>query len=60
VQAFFAWGYGGQFIYVVPSLDVAAVVTTDWQGLAAAGEVTAVTDSALSVIVDGVVPAVRP
>jgi CubicO group peptidase (beta-lactamase class C family) len=29
--AFFAWGYGGQFIWVVPSLDAVVVVTTDWR-----------------------------
>jgi hypothetical protein len=45
---------------VAPGLDLVVVVTTDWQGLAAAGQVMAVTDSALSVIVDGVIPAVRP
>jgi CubicO group peptidase (beta-lactamase class C family) len=30
VPAFFAWGWGGQFVYVAPSLDLVAVTTTDW------------------------------
>lgn len=30
--AYFAWGYGGQFIYVVPSLDMVVTSTTDWHG----------------------------
>jgi CubicO group peptidase (beta-lactamase class C family) len=25
----FAWGYGGQFVFVVPSLSLVAVVTSD-------------------------------
>jgi CubicO group peptidase (beta-lactamase class C family) len=27
-QAFYAWGYGGQFIYVIPSLDLVVVSTS--------------------------------
>jgi CubicO group peptidase (beta-lactamase class C family) len=57
VHAFFAWGYGGQFIYIAPDLDLVAVVTTEWVGLGPAAP--AVTDSALAVIVNGVIPAAR-
>jgi CubicO group peptidase (beta-lactamase class C family) len=57
VPRFFAWGYGGQFLYVAPDLDLVAVVTTAWSGLGAAAP--AMADSALTVIVDGVLPAVR-
>ena len=56
-RGFFAWGYGGQFIYVAPELDLVAVVTTAWPGLGAAAP--AVADSAFAVIVDRVLPAVR-
>src|SRR5213594_5157202 len=31
--AYFAWGYGGQFVFVVPSRDLVVVATTDWQAL---------------------------
>ena len=56
-HGFFAWGYGGQFVYVAPELDLVAVVTTSWPGLGAAAG--AMEDSAFAVIVDRVVPAVR-
>ena len=56
--AAFAWGFGGQFVYVAPALDLVAVVTTSWQGLSGA-PLTATTDSALAVIVSGVLPAAR-
>jgi hypothetical protein len=57
VRGSFAWGYGGQFVYVAPDLDLVAVVTTEWSGLGAAAP--AMADSALAVIVDRVLPAVR-
>jgi CubicO group peptidase (beta-lactamase class C family) len=56
-RGFFAWGHGGQFVYVAPDLDLVAVVTTSWPGLGAAAP--AMADSALAVIVNGVLPAVR-
>lgn len=56
-RGFFAWGHGGQFVYVAPELDLVAVVTTAWPGLGAAAP--AMADSAFSVIVERVLPAVR-
>jgi len=56
--AFFAWGYGGQFIYVVPSLELVAVATTDWRQTTAS-EGSQLAQQVLSVIVDSVAPAAR-
>ena len=29
-ESFFAWGYGGQFVFVVPELNMVVVATSDW------------------------------
>src|SRR6185436_9700157 len=31
-DGFFAWGFGGQFIFVVPARSLVVVVTTEWRG----------------------------
>jgi CubicO group peptidase (beta-lactamase class C family) len=56
-SAFFAWGFGGQFIYCVPSLDLVVVTTVD------ASQLTydtkgAVEKAVLELIIDRVLPAV--
>jgi CubicO group peptidase (beta-lactamase class C family) len=53
--AFYAWGYGGQFVYVVPSRDLVVVATTEWEGLS---EITpsALAAQVLGVIVNDIVP----
>jgi CubicO group peptidase (beta-lactamase class C family) len=58
VRAFFAWGFGGQFIYVAPTRDLVVVATTQWSG-SSTDPTGDITTAALAVIVDDVVPAVR-
>jgi CubicO group peptidase (beta-lactamase class C family) len=57
--ASFAWGYGGQFAYVVPSLDMVVVATTQWQGISAEVDPVTFAGNVLTVIVNDVVPAAR-
>lgn len=57
--AAFAWGYGGQFVYVVPSLDLVAVVTTEWRNLTEVPP-SAMSEESLGIIVEGVLSSVTP
>ena len=50
--AFLAWGYGGQFIYVVPALRLVTVATTEWRGLGADGGPGPLERDVLEIIVD--------
>jgi len=57
--ASFGWGYGGQFVYVVPRRDLVIVATTDWNDLRETTPL-ALAEQVLGVIVEEVVPAARP
>lgn len=59
--AFLAWGFGGQFVYVVPDLALVAVTTTSWRTLFMQEPVVrSVLEAALlKVLVDGIAAAAR-
>jgi len=56
---YFANGYGGQFIFVSPALDLVVVATSTWRSMTwdQAGEQWG---SVIDVVVNGVIPSARP
>jgi CubicO group peptidase (beta-lactamase class C family) len=57
-DAYMAWGYRGQFIYVAPSRRLVVVATTAWWQIDGVSAPSDLSLQALDVIVNGVVPAV--
>ncbi|HET9455522.1 MAG TPA: serine hydrolase [Gemmatimonadaceae bacterium] len=54
VRAYYAWGYGGQFVFVVPALELVVVMTSDAETRREGGH-----NAALHRLLDvGIVPAV--
>jgi CubicO group peptidase (beta-lactamase class C family) len=58
-DAYFAWGYGGQFLYVVPRHRLVVVATTEWAGVSGDIGSSALQSRVLGIIVDRVLPSVR-
>ncbi|MDX1493847.1 MAG: serine hydrolase [Longimicrobiales bacterium] len=58
-DAYFAWGYGGQLVYVFPELDMVVVTTTEWRGVSQDVGNPWLTQQAMELVIDGVLPAVR-
>lgn len=62
-EAFYASGWGGQYLYVLPGRDLVVVVTTDWRGAESVPgypeEIRALGRLAFDIIVNDVVSAVR-
>lgn len=59
-DAFMAWGYGGQFVYVAPDRDLVVVATTEWGLVDGMGIPAGLSAQVLGVIVNGVLPAAPP
>ena len=56
-DGFFAWGFGGRFVFVVPARSLVVVVTTEWRNAGAlAGQLEF---NGLDLIVNHILPAVR-
>jgi hypothetical protein len=50
---FYAWGYGGQFIFVVPDLELTVVTTSDYDVERERGHLQAIRE----LVREGIVPA---
>jgi CubicO group peptidase (beta-lactamase class C family) len=59
-DAYMAWGFGGQFIYVAPHLDLVVVATTDWRGVDDDIGPVALQNAVLEIIVNRILGAVQP
>ena len=54
---YFAWGHGGQYIVVVPDLNLVVVTTNNWRG--AGAEASDYERRTMDVLVDHILPAFR-
>jgi CubicO group peptidase (beta-lactamase class C family) len=59
-DAYLAWGYGGQIIYVAPARALVVVATTEWRGVSQDGGANPLEAAVLDIIVNGIVPAAPP
>lgn len=56
---YFAWGYGGQFVFVVPRIAMVIVATNDWRGVGGDGGAARYERETLAVVTDYLLPAFR-
>lgn len=60
---YYASGYGGQYLYVLPGRDLVVVITTDWRGAGSVPDyreaIRALRRLAFDIVVNEVVPAAR-
>ncbi len=54
---YFAWGFGGQYVVIVPGMNLVAVTTTDWPGMGA--EAGTYERRTMDLLVDYIIPAFR-
>jgi len=54
-----AWGFGGQYIIVVPQLKMVVVTTTDWILLSAEGGPAALEKEVMDLVYTEVLPAAK-
>ncbi|MEM7372403.1 MAG: serine hydrolase [Bacteroidota bacterium] len=58
-KAYFAWGYGGQFVFVVPEHQLVVITTIYWGLLSQDGGPEPMYDAALDIIINEVLRAVE-
>lgn len=54
---YFAWGFGGQYVVVVPGMNLVIVTTSDWPGMGA--EARGYEQRTMDLLVDMIIPAFR-
>lgn len=57
--AILAWGYGGQFIYIVPAQELVIVTTINWHYLSTEGGPSTTEMPALDIIINQILPKVN-
>ncbi len=58
-KPYFAWGFGGQIIYVVPEKNLVIITTTNWIKSSEAGGVEVIEQEAFDLIINKIVPKVK-